>query len=95
MAPCSAGFLFSLPSKRNGKATKSKMKITKDIFIEDLISELPESVEYLMNRGIRCLRCGEPVWGTLENAAKEKEFSAEQIEVFVSELNVLRKKNEG
>ncbi len=71
------------------------MKITKDIFIEDLVRELPESVEYLMNRGIRCLRCGEPVWGTLENAAKEKGFSAEQIEVFVSELNVLQKTNEG
>ena len=67
------------------------MKITKDIFIEDLVSELPESIEYLMNQGIRCLRCGEPVWGTLETAAKEKNFSSEQIDVFVNELNALLK----
>jgi len=71
------------------------MKITKDVFIEDLVSELPESVEYLMKKGIRCLRCGEPVWGTLENAAMEKGFSVEQLEVFVNELNALMKKNEG
>jgi len=51
------------------------MKINKDIFIEDLISEFPEAVEYLMKRGIRCLLCGEPAWGTLETAAKEKSFS--------------------
>lgn len=69
------------------------MKISKDIFIEDLVREVPESVEYLMNQGIRCLRCGEPVWGTLENAAKEKGFSEEQIDVFVSDLNALLKTN--
>ena len=67
------------------------MKINKDIFIEDLISEFPEAVEYLMKRGIRCLLCGEPAWGTLETAAKEKSFSPEQIDVFVNELNALQK----
>ena len=84
-------FSFSPQRKRNRKANKNKMKITKDIFIEDLVSELPESVEYLMNQGIRCLRCGEPVWGTLETAAKEKGFPPEQIDVFVNELNALQK----
>lgn len=65
------------------------MKITKETFIEDLVNELPESVEYLMKKGIRCLRCGEPVWGTLESAAKEKGFSTEEIEGFVKDLNEL------
>lgn len=67
------------------------MKITKEIFIEDLVRELPESVEYLMKHGIRCLICGEPAWGTLETAAKEKGFQPEQIDVFVDELNALPK----
>ncbi len=67
------------------------MEINKDIFIEDLIREFPEAVEYLMKRGIRCLQCGEPAWGTLETAAKEKGFSSEQIDVFVNELNALQK----
>jgi len=65
------------------------MKITKEIFIEDLVREFPDAVEYLMKHGIRCLLCGEPAWGTLETAAKEKGFKPAQIDVFVDELNAL------
>ena len=50
-------------------------KINKEIEIEDLVKVLPNSVVYLMEKGIRCLRCGEPIWGTLESAAKEKGFN--------------------
>ncbi len=64
--------------------------IQKDILIEDLVRELPDSVTYLMEQGIRCLRCGEPIWGTLESAAKEKGFTDSQIEQFVTGLNALK-----
>ncbi|MBX3009426.1 MAG: DUF1858 domain-containing protein [Melioribacteraceae bacterium] len=63
--------------------------ITPQIEIEDLIKILPESVELMMNKGIRCLRCGEPIWGTLENAAIEKGFNDNEINSFVTELNSL------
>ena len=66
--------------------------ISKDIEIEDLVKELPKSVSYLREKGIRCLRCGEPVWGTLEDAAKEKGFNEEQIEIFVKELSEMENK---
>jgi len=65
------------------------MKITKDIQIEDLVDNVPDSVAYLADEGIRCLRCGEPIWGTLEEAAREKGFSDEEIEGFVRDLNAL------
>ena len=68
-------------------------KITKDIEIEDLVELLPDSVTYLMEQGIRCLRCGEPIWGTLEQAAKEKGFNDEDIEKFVKELNEMLENN--
>ncbi len=68
-------------------------KITKDIEIEDLVNVLPDAVVYLMEQGIRCLRCGEPIWGTLESAAKEKGFSDEDIEKFVKDLNEMANKN--
>jgi len=68
------------------------MKIEKSILIEDLVSSFPDSVEYLMKQGIRCLQCGEPVWGTLENAAKEKGFNDEQIAIFVKDLGELYSK---
>jgi len=68
----------------------SKIQITKETEIEDLVKLIPNSVVYLMEKGIRCLRCGEPIWGTLESAAKEKGFSDKQIVVFVNDLNKLK-----
>jgi len=65
------------------------MKITKDITIEELVESAPSSVKYLMEKGIKCIACGEPIWGTLEDAAKEKGFSESEIEKTVTELNNL------
>ncbi len=64
---------------------------TKNIIIEDLIEDYPKSVRYLSEKGIRCIRCGEPVWGTLEEACLEKSFTQEAIEETVKELNNLHK----
>lgn len=64
-------------------------KITKDITIEELITVKPEAVRYLMDKGVRCLVCGEPIWGTLESASKEKGYSETEIEKFVEDLNKL------
>ena len=50
---------------------------------------IPGSVRYLMEHGIKCIACGEPIWGTLEEAAKEKGFNDEDIKEFVSDLNNL------
>ena len=49
-----------------------QMDIKKDMLIEELIDQYPFSVEYLREKGIRCFRCGEPIWGTLEQATKKK-----------------------
>jgi hypothetical protein len=61
--------------------------ITPSITIEALIEQLPASVRYLSEKGIRCLRCGEPIWGTLEEAAREKGFSDDDVAGFVADLN--------
>ncbi len=63
--------------------------IDKEITIEDLVEIIPGSVRYLMEQGIKCIACGEPIWGTLEEAAKEKGFNDEDIREFVSDLNNL------
>jgi methionine synthase II (cobalamin-independent) len=63
--------------------------IDKNIAIEDLVETIHGSVKYLMEQGIRCIACGEPIWGTLEEAAKEKGFTDEDIRKFVSDLNNL------
>jgi len=61
--------------------------ITKEISIETLVETYPFSVRYLMEKGIRCIMCGEPIWGTLEEAAREKGFDDESIQQFVNDLN--------
>ncbi|BDX36897.1 hypothetical protein CYCD_02520 [Tenuifilaceae bacterium CYCD] len=63
------------------------MSITKDIQIEDLVEQLPQSVSYLRDKGIVCVICGEPVWGSLNDLAKQKGFSDETIKQIVTELN--------
>jgi len=68
------------------------MAITKDTFIEELVEEIPESIRYLKEQGIRCIICGEPTWGTLEDAAKEKNFNDKEIDKFVKDLNGFIKK---
>jgi len=63
--------------------------IDRDTPIEELVVRVPDSVRYLMQNGIKCLACGEPVWGTLASVAEEKGFPEEAIERFVRELNEL------
>ncbi len=62
------------------------IEISLDTIIEDLVEAEPESVTFLMEKGIRCLRCGEPIWGTLGEAMDEKEFSGEKQARLVEEL---------
>ncbi len=72
-----------------------KPEITKDILIEELVDNYPFSVRYLMEQGIRCIMCGEPIWGTLEEAARERKFTDEDVERFVSEMKKLAAEDTG
>jgi len=65
------------------------MNITKDISIEELVELIPASVKYLSEKGIKCIACGEPIWGTLEDAALEKGFSDKDIEGFIQDIALL------
>jgi len=62
--------------------------ITKDTYIEDLV-KVPGAIRYLRKQNIQCLACGEPIWGTLEEAAKRKGHTDTDIDRFVEELNKL------
>lgn len=71
----------------------NKPEITKDIEIEDLVRNYPFSIRFLADKGIKCIACGEPIWGTLEEAAIEKGFKKEDINKIVAELQNLAKHN--
>jgi len=65
--------------------------ITKDTTIEELINEFPLTVSLLSDKGIRCIVCGEPIWGSLEEAAREKGWNNLQINNLIDELNSILK----
>ncbi len=62
-------------------------RITRTISIEDLLGEYPSSVKFLIDKGLPCLVCGEPSWGTLEELASGKGWQEEQISTLVVEMN--------
>jgi iron-sulfur cluster repair protein YtfE (RIC family) len=63
------------------------LPITKDTQIEDLVEQLPLSVSLLREKGIVCIVCGEPVWGSLNDLATQKGLSVENIDQIVKKLN--------
>ena len=65
------------------------MKISKDISIEELVELYPKAVNLLGQKGIQCIACGEPVWGTLEELAKQKGLSDNEIYELVLEIESL------
>lgn len=64
--------------------------IRRDTLVEDLVNELPESIPYLIGRGIQAIACGAPIWGTLEEAARGQGYGDAEIEEIVVELRALR-----
>ena len=65
--------------------------IDRETSIEDLVRIVPKSVAYMRDKGIKCLACGEPMWGTIEEAALEKGFSDSDIDDIIKDLRALEK----
>ncbi len=59
--------------------------VSLSIQIEDLVQKFPEAVGFLTRKGIRCIRCGEPLWCTLGELLEEEKV-ADPL-ALVSELN--------
>ena len=66
-----------------------KAQISRDISIELLIEKYPFATHYLASKGIRCVACGEPVWLTLEEAAYERGFTDQDIDIFINDLKMM------
>lgn len=66
------------------KTVKNTM-ITRNTLIEDIVNKYPELIKPLMDFGIVCIACGEPVWGTLEEQAVSA--GVKNIDFIVDQLN--------
>ncbi|MFH1120943.1 MAG: DUF1858 domain-containing protein [Bacteroidota bacterium] len=63
-----------------------KPEIISGMQVAELVHFYPESVSFLASRNLHCIICGEPVWGTLEELAKDKHFGPDQLSNLVEEL---------
>ncbi len=58
---------------------------SRDVTIEELLDEAPEANIFLIERGLPCLVCGEPFWGTLEDLARRN--GVEDVDALVRDMN--------
>lgn len=65
------------------------LTISRQTTIEQLVDQKEDAVGYLFHKRIRCIRCGEPVWDSIEDAARKVGYSEEEIDELVKELNAL------
>lgn len=64
--------------------------ITKESIIEEIVNENPKLVNYLSEKGIRCIVCGEIIWGTVESVAKAKGWDDLEINCLIDDLNNIK-----
>ena len=67
--------------------------IKKTDFVEDLLEEYDGINNILMKKGVVCIQCGEPVWGTLEEIVKAKHLDVEKIVAELNSIYSAEKKN--
>jgi hypothetical protein len=72
-----------------GSGAESMDVIRRDTPIEELVRALPESVRYLMRKGIQAVACGEPIWGSVRDAAKARGLTDTEIDEIVADLSDL------
>ncbi len=63
--------------------------ITRQTTLEQLIAAKGDAGAYLAHKGIRCIRCGEPVWDSVEHAARRVGYTDAEIDHLVDDLNCL------
>lgn len=64
--------------------------ITLDIQVEELAASFPEAVGFLTKKGVRCIRCGEPAWGTLGElleveGIKDPQLLVDELKAYIRE----------
>jgi len=64
-------------------------RITRQTTIEKLIEQNNDAIGFLAHKKIRCVRCGESVWDTLEHAARQAGYPEEEIDQLIDDLNRL------
>lgn len=62
--------------------------ITEHTSIEELVEEFPASVDFLRERNIACIVCGEPVWGSLGELLSSRNLDKAEADKLIDQLNI-------
>lgn len=54
------------------------IEVSLETSVEDLVEKYPEAVGFLSRHGVRCIRCGEPLWCTLGELLREDDIENPQ-----------------
>lgn len=54
------------------------IEVSLETSLEDLVEKYPEAVGFLSRHGVRCIRCGEPLWCTLGELLREDDIENPQ-----------------
>jgi hypothetical protein len=54
------------------------MDITLQTFIEDLLEGHPDANDFFFKRGFRCIRCGEPFWGSISEFLEDSKYQGDK-----------------
>ena len=60
-------------------------RVGADITIEELVDRFPGANAFLIERGLPCLVCGEPFWGTLKELSRR--HGVDDLDALLRDLN--------
>jgi hypothetical protein len=55
--------------------------------VERIITTFPKANRFFMEKGIMCMVCGEPFWGTIGELLTQKGITADDKDMLLSECN--------
>ena len=62
------------------------LEITLDTSVEEIVAQCIGVSTFLINKGLPCVVCGEPFWGTLWELCEQEGWSREDAEALLTEL---------
>ncbi|NTW24976.1 MAG: DUF1858 domain-containing protein [Lentimicrobium sp.] len=66
----------------------SSPDILPEMLVADLVAAYPFAVTLLAKHNLHCIICGEPVWGTLAELARDKHFTQQQLDELIDVLRI-------
>lgn len=65
--------------------------ITNETLVEDLVRAWPDAVSFFMQRGVKCIACGEPIWGSIGDLCRSTGMTDERAAEVLAEATTMMK----